>query len=666
MKLTKIFYTGFKGQSGNYRIPDKGILFEGRNGAGKTTIIDAICWCLFGKFSDRTETSPKPLDHNNQPITQEIKVELTTNQGIFARTYREKWTTPRGKANAVLTGHETGYYLDDIKVLAREFNDKVASLFSEEQFYITAIPTYFGDSYHWKERRKMLSQMIGEPTEDQLIEKEPELSEILEEGKDNQFYEDRLKMVKEHLRKCNEDRNRLPEQIKERQRDIVAVEYPEAIIRSRLKEWNATRESILAGAGSPELLQKKEDCYLQLQIARDKRREELDKLESEVELKMEEIDKEYNKETEELRRQLKEITGKQAERMVEIRKLERNRDTIDSSVEQHKWLAEKYKIELNKADNIIEELKETEITREDEYCPTCKQKLPEEEIERGYEIRKKNLEERVRITKDNRDTISTNLSETRSYIAKQEGELTQLKSLIEEKTAECLKLEEKGKEINDKLNNFRIWKDSAIKTLKEDTAVAREEIEESFRKQTEEIEKQKADLQKQIDEYKPDTTEIDEKIKKAEELLRQIEKNKEAEARIKVLDNQKKELGFLAESYMKEIYLLELRLKTWAEIIEADLNAHFQIAKFKLFDIQVNGEVKEVCEVLYKGRATMSQGEAIYVGVDIADAFAKHWDISPPLLVDGIQNLTLDLPTDRQKILTRTTTDNELMVKEVK
>src|SRR5690606_26546227 len=82
----------------------------GDNATGKTTLVDAFTWLLFGKDStDRKDFSIKTFDSQNNVI-HKLDHEVTATCSVdgeemtLRRVIREKWVTKRGSENAELTG----------------------------------------------------------------------------------------------------------------------------------------------------------------------------------------------------------------------------------------------------------------------------------------------------------------------------------------------------------------------------------------------------------------------------------------------------------------------------------------------------------------------------------------------------------------------------------
>jgi len=95
-------------------------VISGDNGTGKTTIVDAFQWLLFGKNSnDEKEFNIKTLDSLNRPIhkLEHEVIAIIDMDGVhsrFSRMFKEKWTKKRGSEDAEFTGHETTFSVNEV------------------------------------------------------------------------------------------------------------------------------------------------------------------------------------------------------------------------------------------------------------------------------------------------------------------------------------------------------------------------------------------------------------------------------------------------------------------------------------------------------------------------------------------------------------------------
>ena len=106
----------------------------GANATGKTTIFDAFKWLFFDKDSnDRKDFNIKTLDSNNKPIhflEHEVEAILVID-GVdmtFKKVFQEKWVKKRGQSEQEFSGHETNYWIDEVPVKKKDYEEKINNL----------------------------------------------------------------------------------------------------------------------------------------------------------------------------------------------------------------------------------------------------------------------------------------------------------------------------------------------------------------------------------------------------------------------------------------------------------------------------------------------------------------------------------------------------------
>lgn len=654
MRLKKISYRNFKGQSKTIDC-SKDLIISGRNGAGKTTVIDAITWILFDKFSDGSQTLPKPLDDNNEVIKAEVEVELVTNLGTYRKTLNEKFKTVSGVTS--LSGHSYEYYLDDIPVKKMEYDNKIKESFTEKEFFIGALPTTFlSEQIHWKERRAILQQLVETPSDEEILEKEPMLSEVLVEGWTTEDYEDEKRRIKVNKDKATARYNLIEPLIEENRKSFTST--TEADIKKKseaLAELEKERQELVnqqdlsldkAILEAKNTIKKLELEYL----------DELSKMEQAFSKGKIELDNRYSSELQEARKQVASEETKLNEAKLKRQKLsdvlveiKSRRMALETDIKVGEASLNTLKDKYLTLNNSMSELAMTKAG----ICPTCGQTMPVdndkiEEKKASILASQEEITTQVNALNASKADALKNIEDTEKEIGHTEG-------LINEVLEEIKKLET---DLDNKLAGLTLNIEetyqnrmSQLKTHKDEERAKIGSFEEKtlpYEQKITELEKQKADAI-------PDTTEIDLKIKDMKNEIAKakadIELNTISQRRIKELEAERGILAKEIEALGRKLYLIDLRSKLWAESLNSKVSSLFKVARFKLFDyIMSTGELKETCDVLYEGRATMSGGEQIYVGIDIANTLTEHWGVSIPLLVDNLQDLTKQIETDRQFI----------------
>ncbi|MCI6068206.1 MAG: AAA family ATPase [Galactobacillus timonensis] len=190
MELNRIVIDNFRNiQHAEYDHLAKINIFSGPNRMGKTNTILAIYWAMTDVMMDGSSDFPS-IKPQSDP-SAEVSVELTFDSFKLRKVYKEKWVKTRGSNDMTLTGHETIYYLDDVKTAITEAKKTLAKNFGVEgkteigkfDLLRAVMDPYYIARNDWKVTRKFIIELVGDVTNDEIIATKPEFMAI----------EDRLK-----------------------------------------------------------------------------------------------------------------------------------------------------------------------------------------------------------------------------------------------------------------------------------------------------------------------------------------------------------------------------------------------------------------------------------------------------------------------------------------
>lgn len=190
----------------------------GDNAVGKTTIFDAYSWLLWDKDSlNRKDFAIKPYDKNGDEVHNlesivEGDFSFDGTDLTLKKIYKEVWTKKRGSTQAEFTGHTTDYYINSVPVKKKEYNERIESVLSEDNFNLLSNPLYFNQFLVKTERREILLSLIEDVKPEDIIANNKDLKDL-----DLETYtvDELKKIAKDSARKINKDIESIPARIDE-------------------------------------------------------------------------------------------------------------------------------------------------------------------------------------------------------------------------------------------------------------------------------------------------------------------------------------------------------------------------------------------------------------------------------------------------------------------
>lgn len=633
MRLSTLKLRNFKGLTFELETYGRDIYIFGDNDTGKTRLADSFSWLFFGKDTrNQSEFEIKSLDKNGNPIhnlEHEVEAELELSNGkelTLRKIYYEKWTKKRGSATETFSGHTTDHYINGVPVKQSDYTAKIAEIADEDIFRLITNPLYFNEVLHWEDRRSILLDVCGNVSDDDVISSNTELSK-LKDILSERGIEDQRKIIKAKQKKINEELDRIPIRIDEVDQGLPNVAG---------EDEDSLRRMISYRKGK---IKEKEEEISRLESGGEvaEKTKQLREIESEL-LNIKNL---YQEESESLLQ----------EKRQELRGIQDQIGNINHSIKAKKRDIESNSSDIEQLEKIIEDLrKEWHQTNEQvfefeqkEVCPACGQDIPKEQLE---DAREKALADFNQKKADRLEKISEE-GKTRSGVIKDlKKENVQYQSEIEvfettiselKETASGIKSEtdtilEKTSSLEDnpeylkKLEEKELL-EQAIQALKE----GRQDEAEATRKDIEQYEEEISDLEKQ---------------------LARIEQYDIGKSRIEELKAQEKNLAQEYEQLEKELYLLEQFTRAKVNMLEEKINYKFQLAEFRLFEAQINGGIKEVCECLYNGvpYRNLDGSAPLKVGLDIINVLSEHYDFIAPIFIDNAERI-IDLPNTRGQLI---------------
>ena len=286
-----------------------------------------------------------------------------------------------------------------------------------------------------------------------------------------------------------------------------------------------------------------------------------------------------------------------------------------------------------------------------EACPTCGQQLPadkQEKLEAKFNANKSKKLEEWKGLIDSAAKLKGNYEEQQKTMAlKADG-------LIDDITLQSKERDIKREEY-EAYSEPNVEDDPTYADLKAQLFLL--EIEEEPGADVEEL----ARLDDELSSLKSKKANLETELNKFK-LIDDIEK------RVIELENQQQKLVAEKNELDKSSYLMDEFIKAKVNMLEESINARFKLARFKMFNVMLNGNVEECCETTYKGvpYRSMNNAARINVGLDIINALTSYYKVNAPVFIDNAEAVTDFIPVNSQTIkLIVDESEPQLVVKEV-
>ena len=635
MKLTKLELLNFKGLKAFTINLNGDVVIRGDNATGKTTVFDSVCWLLFGKDSlDRADFEIKTLD-GGEPIhkvNHEVTGTFTLDEGgtvELKRVYREKYSSPRG-GEVTLTGHTTDYFVDGVPKKEKEYKEIVSSLVDESIFKLITNPLYFNETYSWQNRRKLLLEMCGDSDDISVINSRDDLRRLAEllEGR---TVDDHRKVVAAKKTAINKELDMIPVRIDEAMRNKPEIASDKAKLIRDI-------ETLSAGIDEVE----KQKAIIQNGFSSTEKESKIRDIKRQLEVQSSKVLSDYHKQKQRLRDEYEDSLTKLKMVEVDRDRCADRRDELNKEIER-----ESKRIATLQSE--FDTFNAQQFNKES--CPTCGQALPTDKqavLEAEFNTNKsKKLEEW-------KGLIESAVKLKGNYEEQQEIMVSKIDSLTTE-----------ASQYNDAYNvKFKEYEAYSEPNLEDDPVYA--------------------DLKAQLflleidDEPGADTeelTKLDEELSsmKSKKAGLETELNKfklidDINHRILELENQQQKLVAEKNALDEASFLMDEFIKAKVNMLEGNINSRFKLARFKMFNVMLNGNVEECCETTYKGvpYRSMNNAARINVGLDIINALTSYYKVNAPVFIDNAEAVTEFVPVNSQTIkLIVDESEPQLVVKEV-
>ena len=627
MKLLKLKLRNFKGIKSLELVANGHDLnIYGDNATGKTTILDAFMWLLFDKDSqNRSDFAIKTLTKDGEPIHHldhevEGTFEIDGETIELKKVYREKWVKKRGSATEEFSGHETDHFIDGVPVKKSEYTQRVGEIAPEDRFKLLTSPLFFNDHMKWQDRRELLIEIAGDVTMEDAIKANPELEELPKIlGK--RTPDDHKAVIMAKRTEVNRELERIPIRIDEVTKGMPDINSLEGLATleadlERLAQEKAEKEAELAS-----LMGNGSQGKIRQQIA-------------EIEAQLLTIETEYKRQ---LNERIAEVESKARDCEDGVRRAQRRLAIATVDLKDNRRDAERLEQQLEELRTKWHEVNGTQLELcIDEACPTCGQALPSEQVEEAKakaiaDFNSKKAQELANINEEGK-AKRAELEKTTAKAHELETEITELENTVK------LLSKELG-DLNKELDKLQAVLE-AYKDLDDYKALV---VEKEWLQQA--LEGDQAALTPEIERLREEIALADKAIGILKEQKAMLGMYEQAQLRLNELERQEKALAAEFERLEHELYLIEMYIKTKAELLTDKINSKFRLAEFRLFETQINGGINPICETTYKGVpwGNLNSAGKVQVGLDIIRTLQEHYQFRPPVWIDNRESI-VELP----------------------
>ena len=576
------------------------------NGIGKSTIANAYMWLFFNcdyELRDnqtvRREVNGKTIDYVDVSVTAVIDMdgnEITAKK-VQKRTYSKDGTSCKD---------DNKYFINDVPKTLKDFN-AYFELDMNVWKMCTSVNAFL--SQKPADMRSYLFSLVSEVTDVQVANSNKELKELvplLEKYK----AEELLAMNKATKSKVSKELPILDGQIMEKERDIQIKSDIDVSDLELLR--NSLKEQIKANT--------------EKQTNADRMMEECSKVQDEIMKLKFDLSGLQNKANEELISASAEIS----KTISDVMNIKRATETyISEAKRQIANCKDNVDILNRKRNSYAEEWKSVnseQFNEDTTICPTCGRKLATSKItslRNDFESKKKSR----------LDDITDKGMDCKSQIDKNNDRINELEVELDKLQIQLDEADQRLEELNNKADSQPTFVDISdteeYKAIQDKIA---EKEEYANKLSSGDI---RAELKAQENDLRQQLAECEGEIAKSDTV--------EDEERLSELKKKKLDMEQSKTDCEKILDLLDELDKTKNELLTDQINSHFSLVQWKLFDNAKNGNYKSVCIPMVDGKSiltTMSnKGNRILGRIDICKSIQKISGINCPIWLDDTENL---------------------------
>ena len=601
MKIKRISLENFKGcRNGSYEFADISNV-KGANGVGKTTIATALFWVFADKdYGLKSNPAIRPL--GVEEVTPRVDIDLEIGGKSVSVAKFQKCTKKNGTISL-----SNSYEVNSVEYGERDFKAKMNEYGFDFDLFLPLSHAEVFTSKKADEMRKVLFSMASSKTDLEIAQATDGAEDVVK-MLDNYNLEEIKAMQNSTIRKIKEDYGKDGEILRAK---IEGLEMSKVDID--VAELNLHRNSIKEQIENVKAMQSASDSAAEI----------YNKLVDDIMALKIQLSEMQSKANAELKEQRSELASKISDKEYLLK-------LTDKSLKDAERNVELSNVEISALSTAIEKCRkdytDTQNLKFDEnslVCAYCGQDYPtdkKEQIKAEFEQRKATQLEQI--TKNGTDLK-----------AKLKNAEKKHKDLIVEMKEHAESVEMLNKAITELKEQL-----VAIPTGV-DISGTDEYKSITFQIESKENERNELVLNDNNDKL----AELQEQLLEVERKIALSNRNVEIDEEIENLQKKQIEYEQNKADAEKILYQLDLINKKKNEMLSADINSHFELVEFKLFDYLKNGDYKECCVPTVKGKdlsVSTNTGLEMLMKLDIIKGLQKFYEQFYPVFLDNAECLS--------------------------
>ena len=575
----------------------------GKNGTGKTTIADAWYWLWTDKDYDlqsNPEVHPDFMAESEPSVTAVMEI---GGKEVTFRKYQSDMRTKKQKEQGAPVRVANKYEVNSVPKTQKDFVKAIEEYGIDTDKFLVLSHTDVLLNMKIADRRNIVFALGGDVTDIDVADIIPECKdarELLKQYKPDEI----VAMQKATMKRCKEQIESIPNQILGMERAKIPVDpaLPERKeqLEKQISEKTAERDSYIEKSHTGSF-------DLQIRTLQNSRTELYNKANTERLTKLGEA-------------QFKESKAREA--------LDGAKRTLMSLVQSGQTINDGFRSQMQIRTRLQNELAQRKAEKfvSDTVCELCGQEIPKERIEASKANWQRIRDEFIQDHETRINAANTMIDSYRT----EGGQLAEKKKTAEQSVKDCEGL------LSDAQFEVTKYSDPITPDYSEiDAQIAK-------------VNKQKSQIAENANKANELGIEINALKTELANVIRRITQesnNERIDKDIEVLKTSLDQYVQTKADAENVLYQMQLISQRKNELLSDTVNSHFTKVKWRLFDIQKNGEIKDDCTPLvlcadgkYRDMTYSANTAAIQAAkIDICRGLQKFYGQELPIFLDGAE-----------------------------